>query len=128
MVTAHSVLGCIGPTRPRVVGEGDPRRTGRSDVSAQALARGVLHVHSAPPALCPHIEWAVAGVLGMPISLTWTPQPALTSALRAECSWRAAPGTAGRIASAMRDWSHVRFEVTEEPSPGYDGERYAYTP
>ena len=26
--------------------------------------RGVLYVHSAPRALCPHVEWAIAGVLG----------------------------------------------------------------
>ncbi|MGH3424385.1 MAG: DUF3145 family protein, partial [Nocardioidaceae bacterium] len=24
--------------------------------------RGVVYVHSAPSALCPHVEWAVAGV------------------------------------------------------------------
>lgn len=27
-------------------------------------ARGVLYVHSAPAALCPHIEWAVGAALG----------------------------------------------------------------
>ena len=32
------------------------------------------------------------------------------------------------LASAMRGWEHVRYEVTEEPSPGYEGERYSYTP
>ena len=36
--------------------------------------RGVLQVHSAPPALCPHIEWAVAGVIGVPVSLPWVNQ------------------------------------------------------
>ena len=38
--------------------------------------RGILYVHSAPSALCPHIEWAVGGVLGVAVSLDWTPQPA----------------------------------------------------
>ncbi|HEY3202018.1 MAG TPA: DUF3145 family protein, partial [Actinomycetes bacterium] len=38
--------------------------------------RGVLYVHSAPSALCPHVEWAIAGVLGMRVSLEWTRQPA----------------------------------------------------
>lgn len=37
--------------------------------------RGVLYVHSAPRALCPHVEWAVAGVLGARISLDWIRQP-----------------------------------------------------
>ena len=38
--------------------------------------RGVVYVHSAPPALCPHVEWAVGGVLDLRVTLDWTPQPA----------------------------------------------------
>src|SRR5699024_12128651 len=38
--------------------------------------RGVLYVHSAPGALCPHVEWAVGGVLGVPVRLEWTAQSA----------------------------------------------------
>ena len=34
----------------------------------RSTTRGVLYVHSAPSALCPHIEWAAAGVLGMPVA------------------------------------------------------------
>ena len=45
---------------------------------------GVLQVHSAPPALCPHIEWAVAGVLGVPVDLAWVGQPAAPGAVRGE--------------------------------------------
>ena len=37
-----------------------------------AYTRGVLFVHSAPRALCPHIEWAGAEVLGSRIHLDWT--------------------------------------------------------
>ena len=91
-------------------------------------ARGVLYVHSSPPALCPHIEWAVSGVLGVPVSLTWTAQPSAGGSLRTESAWRGRSGTAGRLAAAIRGWSLVRFEVTEEPSAGADGERYAATP
>ena len=40
------------------------------------MTRGVLFVHSAPSALCAHIEWAAAGVLGGKVDLAWTPQPA----------------------------------------------------
>ena len=29
--------------------------------------RGVVYVHSTPKALCPHIQWAVEGVLGAPV-------------------------------------------------------------
>jgi hypothetical protein len=90
--------------------------------------RGVVYVHSAPPALCPHIEWAVAGVLGTRIRFAWTGQPAAPGMMRAEVSWQGDVGTAARLASALRGWQLLRFEVTEEPSPGCEGERYSSTP
>jgi hypothetical protein len=90
--------------------------------------QGVLYVHSCPPALCPHVEWAVASELGTRVSLSWTAQPAEPSSLRAECTWRGKPGTAGRLAAALRGWSMLRYEVTEHASAGHDGERYAVTP
>lgn len=31
-------------------------------------------MHSAPRALCPHVEWAIAGVLGTRVSLDWIRQ------------------------------------------------------
>jgi hypothetical protein len=90
--------------------------------------RGVVYVHSAPPALCPHVEWAVGGVLGVRVTLDWTPQPAAPGAVRAELSWQAEAGSGARLASALRDWVHLRFEVTEEPSAGAEGERWSSTP
>ena len=92
------------------------------------IALGVLYVHSAPPALCPHIEWAVAGIVGVPVSMPWSGQPAAPGALRAELTWQAQPGTAGAIASALAGWNRLRFEVTEDSSPGCDGVRHCYTP
>ena len=89
---------------------------------------GVLQVHSAPPALCPHIEWAVAGIVGAPVGMPWSGQPAAPGALRAELTWQAHPGTAGAIASALAGWNRLRFEVTEDSSPGCDGVRHCYTP
>ncbi len=90
--------------------------------------RGVLYVHSAPSALCPHIEWAVAGVLGVSVSLDWTPQPAQSGTYRTELSWAAGAGAAAAMASALRGWNHLRFEVTEEPTASSEGARYSYTP
>jgi len=91
-------------------------------------AHGVLYVHSAPPALCPHIEWAVAGVVGAPVGMPWVGQPAAPGALRAELTWQARPGMAGAITSALVGWNRLRFEVTEDSSPGCDGVRHCYTP
>ena len=93
-----------------------------------SLTAGVLYVHSCPPALCPHVEWAVASVLGTRASLTWTEQPAGPGVLRAECGWRGRPGTAGRLAAALKGWTLLRYEVTEAASSGNDAERYSVTP
>src|SRR5215510_15748875 len=89
---------------------------------------GVLQVHSAPPALCPHIEWAVAGIVGTTVSMPWVSQPAAPGSLRAELTWRGRPGAAGAITSALAGWNRLRFEVTEESSPGCDAVRFSYTP
>ena len=37
---------------------------------------GVVYVHSAPLAVVPHVEWAIARVLGAPVRLEWSSQPA----------------------------------------------------
>ncbi|MBW1599034.1 DUF3145 domain-containing protein [Streptomyces sp. JJ38] len=90
--------------------------------------RGVLYVHSAPRALCPHVEWAVAGVLGTRVSLDWIKQPAVPGTWRAELSWQGDPASASKLASALRGWHLLRFEVTAEPCAGAEGERYSSTP
>ena len=90
--------------------------------------RGVLQVHCAPPALCPHIEWAVAGVLGVPVSMPWVDQPASPGSMRAELLWHGKPGAGGAITSALASWNLIRFEVTEDASPGCDAVRYSDTP
>src|SRR5262249_13707155 len=103
------------------------RRTsvfGRSTVPT----RGVVYVHSTPLAVCPHVEWAIARVLCTPVRLEWSAQPVEPSARRAEYVWSGRPGTGGEIAAALRQWSMLRFEVTEEPSPGVDGERFMHVP
>ena len=90
--------------------------------------RGVLYVHSAPRALCPHVEWAVGGVLGARVQLDWIRQPAAPGTWRAEFSWRGETGTASKLASALRGWQMLRFEVTAEPCATAEGERYSATP
>jgi hypothetical protein len=90
--------------------------------------RGVVYVHSTPLAVCPHVEWAIARVLTVPVSLQWTHQPMESGARRAECGWTGRPGTAAEIAGELRQWPMLRYEVTEEPSPGVDGERFMHVP
>jgi len=90
--------------------------------------RGVVYIHSSPLAVCAHVEWAVARVLGAPVSLQWKPQPVELTARRTECTWSGRPGTGAELAAALRQWPMLRFEVTEEPSPGVDGERFMHAP
>ncbi|MGX2997404.1 DUF3145 domain-containing protein [Streptomyces sp. JNUCC 64] len=90
--------------------------------------RGVLYVHSAPRALCPHVEWAVAGVLGTRVNLDWIRQPAAPGTWRTEFSWKGETGAASQLASALRGWDLLRFEVTAEPCATAEGERYSSTP
>jgi uncharacterized protein DUF3145 len=90
--------------------------------------RGVVYVHSTPLAVCPHVEWAIARVLAAPVNLQWSVQPADQSARRAECTWAGRPGTGAELAAALRQWPMIRFEITEEPSAGVDGQRFMHVP
>ena len=92
------------------------------------VTSGVVFIHSSPAALCPHVEWALAGVLDTAPGLVWTAQPAAPGALRAETTWVGPVGSAARFAAALREWPLLRFEVTEDPSEGVDGERYSHVP
>ena len=49
--------------------------------------RGVLFVHSTPPALCPHIEWALGTALGQEVHLQWSDQGAAPGMVRCEFAW-----------------------------------------
>jgi hypothetical protein len=98
---------------------------------------GVVYIHASPAAVCPHVEWALSSTLqphcrpGGPHSrpnLTWTPQPAMPAQLRAVTNWVGPVGTGARLANALRSWPVLRFEVTEDPSPGVDGQRFCHSP
>lgn len=95
---------------------------------AISLTRGMLVIHGAPRALCPHLEWAIGAVIGKPVSLQWIDQPAMPGAMRTEMSWEHAVGTGAALASALRGWEHLRFEVSEDPTNLSDGGRWMHTP
>jgi hypothetical protein len=64
----------------------------------------------------------------MPVRVDCIPQPLERACYRTEYSWTGPTGTAARLASALKGWQRVRFEVTEEPTSSTEGERYSYTP
>lgn len=97
-------------------------------MTKSSQTRGVVFVHSAPRALCTHVEWALGRLLGAAVTLDWVDQPVTPGSMRSELSWVGAPGLSADMASALRGYPHLRFEVTEEPSPGFDGQRFVSTP
>lgn len=97
----------------------------RSDSSNSS---GMVYVHSSLAALCPHVEWALARVLGEPVHLEWDAQPAGEHLRRTEFCWHGPSGTGARLASALHGWDELRFEITEDPSALTDGERWMHTP
>jgi hypothetical protein len=88
----------------------------------------VVFIHSTPAVLCPHITWALESALGQRVALDWIRQPLGPKLLRTELSWAGEAGTGGKVASALRGWDNLRYEVTEEPSHGNDGSRWSHTP
>lgn len=99
-----------------------------SVVMPRVMTRGVVFIHSTPTALCPHVAWALEGVLDTRVALDWTAQPALPGTMRTEFSWTGDAGTGAHLASAMRGWDGLRYEVVEEASRGSDGARWMHTP
>ncbi|MGF6885912.1 hypothetical protein ABIA39_007575 [Nocardia sp. GAS34] len=89
---------------------------------------GVVYIHASPAALCPHIEWTLSSTLKAPAQLRWTAQPAASGQLRAITDWAGPVGTGSKLANALRSWQVLRFEITEDPSEGVDGERYCFVP
>ena len=94
----------------------------------QHTSRGVIFIHSVLPAVQQHVEWAVSSVLGYEARFEWTEQPIDTRFTRGELSYIGEVGVAAKLASALRGWDDVRFEITEEPTAISDGGRYLATP
>lgn len=87
---------------------------------------GLIVIHSAPAALRPHLEWALHGALGVAVPVIWKSQPSAPGTSRATLSYRDRAGLAAHIATALRSWHYLRFEVTEYDGDG--GELFRFTP
>ena len=87
---------------------------------------GLLVIHSAPSALRTHIEWGIQSILGAQVALTWKSQPMSAGTYRTSLSFRTPRSVVPKIASALRNWHYLRFEVREESLDG--GELYRATP
>ena len=87
---------------------------------------GLVVIHSAPSALRQHIEWGLNSLLGAPQNLFWRDQPLAAGTFRTSIDFRAPLGTAAKIATALKNWHYLRFEVSELDLHG--GEIFRCTP
>jgi hypothetical protein len=94
--------------------------------SNRQQVRGFLTIHSAPSALRHHIDWAIQTVLGNWIKMSWNPQPLMPGTFRTQLEFRGSQGAAAEIASSLRTWHYLNFEVIEGTELG--GELFRFTP
>jgi hypothetical protein len=87
---------------------------------------GLVVIHSAPTALRQHIEWGLNSLLGAPQNIFWRDQPLAPGTVRTTLEFRAPLGTASKIATALKNWHYLRFEVSELGTHG--GEIFLCTP
>lgn len=95
--------------------------------TAEAAARGVVFVHSCPRALIPHVDWAVERSVQSTHPYEWAAQPVQTGMSRCEIQWFGPVGAGAQMASALRGFPNLRFEITEDGADG-QGERFCFTP
>ena len=91
-------------------------------------AQGMVIIHSAPRALLPHVEWAIGRLLGGPTAIKWTPQPLAQGGFRAEYHWQSSESFGSVLTSELMGWGALRFEITQDQTPGVEGWRWAFTP
>lgn len=94
--------------------------------SAQLSVRGLLTIHSAPSALRRHIDWAIQNIVGADAQLNWLPQPLLVGTFKAKCQFNGRQGSGAEIASTLRSWHYLNFEVQEGNENS--GELFRFTP
>ena len=94
--------------------------------SNRQQVRGFLTIHSTPSALRHHIDWAIQAVLGTWVKPTWTAQPLIPGSYRMQLEFRDRQGAAAELASSLRSWHYLNFEIIENTDNG--GELFRCTP
>ena len=84
-------------------------------MSTKHATRGVIFIHSVPPPVQKHVEWAVSKLLGYRINFEWTEQPAQASMNRGEASWTGESGTGAMLATAFRGWDTYATRSPKSP-------------
>lgn len=89
---------------------------------------GDLRIYSAPKALLRHIEWSLNTIFEEHVTIEWITQPLSAGTYACEINWRARKPRASKIASTLKSWHFIRFDVREFPTEGGEGVLYRCTP
>ena len=89
---------------------------------------GRITIYSSPKAVTTHVAWSINDVLGRVHELRWNPQPLVPATWRTSLSWNGLIGSGARLASALRNWHYLTFEIYEAALHGSDGSLYMFTP
>ena len=85
------------------------------------LNRGLLTIHSCPMALIRHVEWSIESTLGR-VQIDWRTQPLVAGTQRTQIEWRSAKDISAELASALKSWHYLRFEIS------YGSQLFRHTP
>jgi hypothetical protein len=91
-------------------------------------SHGSLTIFSAPKIVLTHIQWSLSDVLGKPQEIKWNPQPLALGCFRTQISWSGKLGTGAKLASSLRGWHYLKFEIYEAATSGSDGSLFMFTP
>ena len=89
---------------------------------------GRIHIYSAPAALTQHIEWAINQHLNQVVKITWQPQPLLPGCLATDLEYKSKLPVAAKIATALKGWHYIRFEISQSNKSTGDTVLYRATP
>ncbi len=92
------------------------------------LLSGDLRIYSAPKALLRHIQWSLNEIFGYPVDLEWQPQLLAAGTMATQLQWREVKPVASKLASTLKSWHYLRFEVREFSASSGEGVFYRCTP
>ena len=75
-----------------------------------------------------HIEWAINQVIGQVISFTWVNQPLNPGSKAMEFEYKHHMPIAAKLATALKAWHYIRFEIREVNKNTQDATYYRATP
>jgi hypothetical protein len=97
-------------------------------MTSSAALTGDLRIYTVPRALIRHVQWSLNQIFGYPVQLEWQAQKMVAGCMSAELQWRSGDELASKIASTLKSWHYLRFEVREFPTSGGEGVLYRCTP